>query len=98
LQANWNVKSRQNDDVEGDDGADEKKEKKKRKRKEKKELKSRSRSISPDDPEYDEGDYRTGSPEEDTQDALAAAGLLEESDEDEAAVRPNFIKLSRDCF
>ncbi|CAM6088195.1 unnamed protein product [Calypogeia fissa] len=82
LMANWNVKSSKHNDDDGEEGASEKKEKKKRKKKEKR-VRSKSRSMSPSEPEYEQDErYRNASPEEDTQDALAAAGLLEESDEE----------------
>ncbi|KAJ7515098.1 hypothetical protein O6H91_23G071200 [Diphasiastrum complanatum] len=103
IKETWKVQGREKfhaEDNDGEGGANEKKEKRKEKRKRKKEKRSKEQ-----DSEWEEKDDVEGEPqaglqneelEEGAQDALAAAGLLEDSDEEDAmekeAIPPRRIR------
>jgi hypothetical protein len=92
--ATWNRKRFEVEDNDGDNnGANEKKEKRKEKRKRKKEKKSRPQYSDEEDAQVEEEveDVRPETPEDDAQDALAAAF----GDSDEEAVPEPRLKKAR---
>ncbi len=95
LQATWNRKRFEVEDNDGDNnGANEKKERRKEKRKRKKEKKSRPQYSDEEDAQVEEEveDVRPETPEDDAQDALAAA--FGDSDEEAVPVTRPLVPLS----